>query len=383
MHDPIQPDPAKGPTGAPLTDNLEIYRRVFLDSTDAIVITDERGGIVVANPAWLKLYGYTLDEVLGRTTGLIRSRHSTPEMYAYMWSQITDPRKGYWTGEIVNRKKNGEEVPVLLTITPVREGERIIGYMGLGIDRTERKQLDDLREVYAAVVQHDLKAPLAALLALLDAMLDGYVGEFDERQAELLTRIQRLGQRMQEMIATGLDIEKLKRGMLRVDATPADIFAILRTSLETLEDLATRKSVRVSLHAGERPPAAGDRLILNLDPIHLQRCTDNLLKNAIEASPPGEEVRVTVGRDEGTVRIQFCNGGAPIPPDVRATLFHPFSTYGKRGGTGLGIYGVKLAVEAMGGQVSYETGEDGTCFEIAFPAADESSQAPTESRRAR
>jgi signal transduction histidine kinase len=69
--------------------------------------------------------------------------------------------------------------------------------------------------------------------------------------------------------------------------------------------------------------------------------------------------------DEARIRVH--NEGAPIPPDVRATLFHPFSTYGKRGGTGLGIYGVKMAVEAMGGRVDCETGAKGTVFEIVFP----------------
>jgi signal transduction histidine kinase len=94
---------------------------------------------------------------------------------------------------------------------------------------------------------------------------------------------------------------------------------------------------------------------------------DNLLKNAIEAAPRRGPVTLTVEARDGAGRVRVHNPGAPIPAPVRATLFHPFGTYGKRGGTGLGLYGVKLLAEAMKGGVSYETGEGGTTFELSLP----------------
>ena len=101
--------------------------------------------------------------------------------------------------------------------------------------------------------------------------------------------------------------------------------------------------------------------------MHLQRSTDNLIKNAIEAAPRGTEVIVELLESDDHVQLRVHNLGDPIPPDVKATLFHPFSTFGKRGGTGLGIYGVKMAVEAMGGRVDYESGPAGTTFTIELP----------------
>ena len=92
------------------------------------------------------------------------------------------------------------------------------------------------------------------------------------------------------------------------------------------------------------------------------------MKNAIEASPAAGQVRAVVAVDPDAARVRVENGGPPLPAEVRATLFHPFGTYGKRGGTGLGLYGVKLLVEAMGGTVRFESGQAGTAFELAFPA---------------
>ncbi len=354
---------------APL-DDPTLFRKLFRDSADSIVITDERGRIVSANAAWLDLYGYTIGEVRGRTTSVIRSPHSSPDLYRYMWSQISDPAKGYWKGEIVNRTKSGEERAVLLTITPIRrEDSTIAGYLGTGIDVTERHRAEALREIYSIVVQHDLKAPLSSILALVGTILDGYTGTISGKQREILERIRRAGLRLEEMIATSVDLERLKRGQLRISTAEVDLFGSLREGISTLADPAARRGVTVSLLAGRRAAAEDDRLIVMTDPIHLQRCVETLLKNAIEASPEGARVRVRIEERarEGIARIRFHNGGPPIPPDVRATLFHPFSTYGKKGGTGLGIFGVKMTVEAMGGAIRYESDERGTTFEIKLP----------------
>jgi signal transduction histidine kinase len=99
----------------------------------------------------------------------------------------------------------------------------------------------------------------------------------------------------------------------------------------------------------------------------VQRCVDNLVKNAVEAAPRDTPVTVAVAEDGPAVTLRVHNSGPPIPPDVLATLFHPFSTFGKRGGTGLGLFGVKLTVEALGGTVTHETGVTGTAFTIRFP----------------
>lgn len=350
----------------PLDDDPETYRECFLGSTDAITITDVRGRIVIVNPAWLALYGYTLEEARGQSTSLVQSRHTTREMYVHMWTQIADPAIAAWRGEIVNRTKSGVEVPVLLTITPIRRDGVITGYMGIGIDMTERRRSEELRVLYDMVVRHDLKAPLATIIPRIEMFLDGYLGDLRDEQRHSLERMLRAARQMQEMIATSLDLEKLRRERLRLDLADVDLFATVRASFDNLGELAARRSVALRLFAGPEVAGPDARRLRRLDPVHLQRCTDNLVKNAVEAAPTGSEVRVTIETAGDVDRIRVRNGGAPIPPDVRATLFHPFSTFGKRGGTGLGIYGVKLLTEAMGGVVRYETGEGGTFFELEF-----------------
>lgn len=345
----------------------EVYRRAFEDSTDAILVTDVRGRIQLANPAWLELHGYTFDEVRGRTPALVKGPHTSREVYEEMWRDILDPARGSWRGELVNRRKDGTEIPVLVTITPIKDGEAVAGYLGIALDLRERKAAEEFRRLYDLVVWHDLRSPLGVMLNVLDLVLGGAAGETTPRQRDLLERALRQGQRMQEIIATSLDLEKLRARKPVVDREPVDLVAAVREVLADQEALARNREVSTLLRFGPRPARDDDRLEWELDPLHLQRCLDNLVKNALEASPRGGAVTATVAGSPEDLRIRVENGGPPLPAEVRATLFHPFGTYGKRGGTGLGLYGVKLLVEAMGGTVRFESDETGTAFEMVFP----------------
>jgi PAS domain S-box-containing protein len=353
--------------GPSIADEPAAYRQFFLASNDAIVLTDVGGRIVSANPAWLALYGYGLDEVVGRTTRIIRSQHSDDALFEHMWRQIGDPAVGYWRGEIINKKKSGEEVPVLLSIQPVRQTGRIIGYMAVGIDISERKRAEEYRELYDALVRHDLKAPAAVTMTVLSALLDGHLGAIAPAQRDLLERARRKVQQMLDTVATSLDLQKLRRAALRLDIEDVDLFDVVRASFDTLAETAADRNIGLELRAGSDPAGVEKRLVLRLDPIQLQRCSDNLVKNAIEGAGRNGKVTVTISRSRDRVTVGVHNTGQPIAPDVRGAIFHPFSTYGKRGGTGLGAYGVRMLTEAMGGTVSFDTGADGTTFVLEFP----------------
>ena len=349
-----------------IADEPSAYRQFFLASNDAIVLTDVEGKIVAANPAWLALYGYDLDEVIGRTTNVVRSQHSDDALFEHMWEQIGDPTVGFWRGEIINKKKNGEEVPVLLSIQPVRQAGRIIGYMGVGIDITERKRSEEFRELYDALVRHDLKAPAAVTMTVLSALLDGHAGELASKQRDLLERARRKVQQILDTVATSLDLQKLRRAALRLDLEDVDLFEVVRVSFDTLAEAAADRNITLELRAGSDPARPDHRMVLRLDPIQLQRCSDNLVKNAVEGAGRGGKVTVTISRDGGRAAIAVHNTGKPIAPDIRSAIFHPFSTYGKRGGTGLGAYGVRMLTEAMGGTARFDTGSGGTTFVLEF-----------------
>lgn len=124
--------------------SLERHYHLFLNafqySTDAILLTDLQSNIIEVNRAFTSLFGWTRDEAVGQNTRILRAPATSDEFYRGMWQSITT--KGSWMGEIVNRHKDGHEIPVLLSITPIFQDGEKIGYMGVEIDLTEKKRIE-------------------------------------------------------------------------------------------------------------------------------------------------------------------------------------------------------------------------------------------------
>lgn len=120
---------------------FQLFYNAFLYSTDAILITDLNGIILEVNKAFTDLFGWTREEVIGKNTSIIRSSKTSDEIIREMWESIN--KKGGWKGEIINRRKNGMEIPILLSITPIYIDNEKIGYMGVEIDISEKKKIEN------------------------------------------------------------------------------------------------------------------------------------------------------------------------------------------------------------------------------------------------
>lgn len=122
--------------------NLRLFKRMFENTSEGIMITDTQGNILSVNPAFTETTGYSGQEVLGKNPNILNSGRQGKEFYINMWSSIHET--GRWEGEIWNRRKNGEIYPEWLSINAVRdEYGNITNYVGIFTDITERKQVED------------------------------------------------------------------------------------------------------------------------------------------------------------------------------------------------------------------------------------------------
>jgi PAS domain S-box-containing protein len=133
--------PVKQNKKSPIEQRLQLFYNAFRFSTDAILITDLDGKIIEVNQAFTDLFGWTREEALGRSTNILRSPKSTDELFKRMWEAID--KHGEWKGEIFNKRKDGTEIPILLSITPIYIDGKKFGYMGVQIDITEKKKIED------------------------------------------------------------------------------------------------------------------------------------------------------------------------------------------------------------------------------------------------
>ncbi len=118
---------------------LQLSARVYSNTHDGIIITDINKNIIDVNPAFCRITGYSHEEIIGQNPSFLASDVQSHEFYTEMWQQIEE--KGYWQGEIWNRKKTGEDFAELLTISELKDRNgNLTHYVGIFSDITKTKQ---------------------------------------------------------------------------------------------------------------------------------------------------------------------------------------------------------------------------------------------------
>ena len=121
---------------------LQLAANVFNHAREGVTITDVEGSIIDVNAAFTRITGYSREDVLGQNPRILQSGRQTKEFYVAMWGDLL--ASGHWSGEIWNKRKNGEIYPELLNISAVKDAQGNVGqYVGLFTDITARREMED------------------------------------------------------------------------------------------------------------------------------------------------------------------------------------------------------------------------------------------------
>lgn len=222
----------------------------------------------------------------------------------------------------------------------------------------------ELKKTLAQTLVHDLKGPLTAVAGNLDLL----EREGDARTLELARRCRGSAGRMLRMILDLLDVEGLEAGQLRPRTDPVDAVELVRRAADEAESIARQRGVRIEARCSAQP------CVVRGDVDLVRRMLDNLLCNAMEHTPSGKVVTVSVSaRDEG-IELQVADQGAGVPPDQREHIFEKYARLelrraGVNANRGLGLTFCRLAAEAHGGAVWVEEAPGGgALFRVLLPA---------------
>ncbi|MDY0040456.1 MAG: ATP-binding protein, partial [Desulforhabdus sp.] len=220
------------------------------------------------------------------------------------------------------------------------------------------------RAVSAAA--HDMKTPLIAIGGFTNLVIsklrkiDQGTGEapeiitdVQEKLAIVIKETERLENMVKEMLdfARPLPLQKSKENLRQ----------IIEESAAIVEASASTKQIRIVNQTGEDLPPA------SIDPDRFKQVLVNLLMNAIQASPPGEQVTITGFAKAANLAIDVTDCGCGIPLDKRAEIFDPFFTT-KKEGTGLGLPIAKKIIDAHGGKLEIvDNQHTGLSFRITIP----------------
>jgi CheY-like chemotaxis protein len=176
--------------------------------------------------------------------------------------------------------------------------------------------------------------------------------------------VERAAQRVLSMVNLSLDLFRMEEGTYRLRAQAVDLGAIVQTVTRELQAHARSKQLRLVLDLPPEPIyAQGEELLC-------YSTLANLVKNALEASPDGGEVRVTlrpsINENGDAIALDIHNAGQ-IAPELRERFFEKYATHGKTGGTGLGAYSARLMARVQRGSLRMQSDEEGTALSLRLP----------------
>lgn len=223
-------------------------------------------------------------------------------------------------------------------------------------------QTDLFRDRFIGVLSHDLRTPLAAVIA--GAALLAVPEDNAERRARVVTRIMNSAQRMERMIGDLLDLTRAKLGgSLPLKRQPADLQQVCEEAIMEIRAGQADAPVELQVSGDLRGEWDADRL---------GQVVSNLVGNAIQH---GNGTPITLsGQEQGnSVTLTVHNGGPPIPPEVLPYVFEPLARGRAEGAShsiGLGLFIARAIVSAHGGHIQVTSSTDaGTTFTIALPKA--------------
>ncbi|CAN5801849.1 response regulator [soil metagenome] len=232
--------------------------------------------------------------------------------------------------------------------------------------------LERMKDDLMKMIVHDLKSPLAAVLATLEVALDGDLGPLTGDQQQLLAGAQRHGVDMLLLIEDLLELTRLEESQLVVEREEFDVTALLNNVAEEWRLRLDREGATLRVDAEPALNVSADHQLL-------RRVFSNLVGNALRHAGPGVEIQISAVLDRHPHGVLFtvADNGVGIPEEYHEFIFRKFGSLGRTDASGaqssgIGLTFCKLAVEAHAGKIWVESrAGEGSAFRFVIPSGPE------------
>jgi two-component system CheB/CheR fusion protein len=369
--------------------------RLLLDSTaEAIYGIDLSGVCTFCNSACAKLLGYDSPAALigKQMHPLIHHTRADGTPYAPEQSPIFDAmrhREGAHVDDEVLWRADGTSFAAEYWSHPILRGNDVIGAVVTFLDVTERRRADAeiqegvrRREQFLAMLSHELRNPLAAILSATRVLAKGGWADTGSREAGQV--VERQANHMARLLDDLLDVARITRGRIVLRHERVDLRDAARSAIESLGPLMQEHETPLTVDIPDEPiPVIGDAA-------RLQQVQANLLSNASKYSPRGTPVRFELRREGDAALIQVTDAGRGIEPEMLPHIFDLFVQGGQSmarpdGGLGIGLTLLRSLVELHGGRVeAFSEGPGrGSRFSVWLPLAPAAAVRDNDAQRAR
>lgn len=328
----------------------ERHFRLLLESApDAIVIADGEGKIVLVNSQTEKLFGYSRDEIIGKSGDILVPERLQGNYRAMFFKAAGKGTMMNTVLELHAIGKDGTEFPVEINLSNLDTEEGILVSSSIR-NVSERKLAEQRLSEFYAILAHELRTPLASIQGSLDLIVGRVIKP--EQEVELMEIARTETRRMLRLINDLLDLEKIEAGAVNLKLAPVPVKQMVDKAIDSLRGMAMESEVKVVADATSD-------IRLRCDEDRIIQVLTNLLSNAIKFSPAHSVVEIVVKSSQADIKFQIKDQGPGIAEQHLEKLFHKFTqgakNSGRYAGTGLGLAIAKSIVEQHGGKIGVES----------------------------
>jgi signal transduction histidine kinase len=224
--------------------------------------------------------------------------------------------------------------------------------------------LESTRRDLTIALSHDLRTPLAALRAMVEAIDDGVVTD-EPTLRRYVTEMRRSADQLTRMVDDLFELAQLEAGAIQIESERTALGRVVEDAMAAVAPAATAKGLALDADLGRAAAAPCSP--------RLERVLQNLLSNAVRHTPADGSVRVHAAMSDGRLEVAVEDSGEGIPPEDLARVFDPFfrADPARSGpGSGLGLALAKRIVETLGGTISAQSGlASGSRFAVTVPTS--------------
>jgi PAS domain S-box-containing protein len=358
---------------------LKLLSRSVEQSPVSVVITDISGNIEYVNPSFTTITGYPMDEVKGKNLRILKSGYQTPEFYKHLWDTIRSGKE--WTGEFINKKKNGQLYWEDTVISPIlNDHGEITNFVSITEDISHRKKMmedlieakkraeesDKLKSAFLTNMSHEIRTPMNGILGFTEILKDPKLT--GQQHKEFIDIIQKSGQRMLDTVNDLVDISKIETGQVKMYCSETNINELIENLYKFFLPQAQEKNLQLKL----KKALPAKYATIYTDKNKLNSILTNLIKNAVKFTDFGVIEMGCIPRNN-YLEFIVSDSGIGIPPDRQSAIFNRFEQADLNDvrvfqGSGLGLAISKAYVEMLGGKIWVDSKPgQGSTFYFTLP----------------
>ncbi|MFP5079845.1 PAS domain S-box protein [Pedobacter sp. JCM 36344] len=376
----------------------KLLKAIIETAIDGIITIDNKGLVESLNPAAQSLFGYSLDEVIGRNISMLMPEPDRTGHDGYLKRyQHTGEKRIIGKGrEVMGLRKDGTTFPFRLAVSEVKYDERIIytGFIhdlskekeaerrlieyaaeleGLVEERTrslkktvsalseakeevslsllKEKELNQMKSRFVSMASHEFRTPLSSV-QLSSVLIEKYAAPFENDNIKKhVNKIKSAVNNLTTILNDFLSLERLEAGNVQSTLEPFDLVKLAEEVTEEMQMIAKQEQNIIYQHTGVES-------LVNLDQNLLRNCMINLISNAIKYSGDGTFIEFNTEIKDSLYTVTVSDNGIGIPDLDQKNLFQPFFRANNTGnipGTGLGLNIVLRYVRLMNGSVEFKS----------------------------